>query len=339
MTRRAVTSLPLLAALAGCGTLDAPGHGDSELPNNRTGPFRVLTSADLDGSACVFGPVMDGIEDPSVLNGNHGEILIFGTRAGAVVRTVLDRSLRVTDPPREVLSDPAALSSPSVARTADGWVMAFARQGRIEVAHSADGLAWTVRRTPLLTQDPDAQEPGALGAPSLARAPDGRWTLAYTSGDAVWIARAASADGLYARLDGDPSTPRRDPALGGEERTADGGAALARRYADPEVTAERTGAGRAIWRLYARETARRDVDGGAADETVIALAASYDGARFTRATSPALSGRAEAAPAAPAVLFDGAVRTWMILTGSCGGSARGLRVAVAPGSSALPIGP
>lgn len=340
MNRHAFLALTL--TLMSCGTLDAPGHGDTDLPNNRTGPFRALGNSELDGGTCVLGSFVESFEDPDVVTGNNGEISLYATRvrgdARAIVRVGLDPSLRVRAAPEVVLEDPAGASAPSVVRTADGWVMAFARNGRVDVAYGTDGRAWTVRPLPLLTQDRVAREDSPLAAPSLARDPDGRWSMVYTSGDAVWLARGDAADGLYTRIDGDPGTPTREPILGGAEGVTDGGVVVQRRYADPVITAERTSTGRAIWRVYARETSRRVVDGGAVEETAIAMAASYDGVRFTRASSLALSGRADPAPAGPTVLFDGAVRTWMFFSGACGASTRGVRAAVAPGSAALPIG-
>lgn len=340
MNRHSLVTLAV--ALMGCGTLDAPGHGDTDLPNNRTGPFRALGSAELDGGACVLGSFAESFEDPTVVTGNNDEISIYATRvqgsARAIVRVGINPSLRVMGAPEVVLEDPAGVSAPSVVRTADGWVMAFARQGRIEVANGTDGRAWSVRATALLAQDRFAGEESPLAAPSIAREPDGRWAMVYASGEAIWLARGDAADGLYARVDGDPSTSVRDPILGGAVATADGGTPVQRRYTDPVIAAERTSTGRVIWRVYAREVSRRVVDGGMTEETAIAVAASYDGVRFTRAASLALSGRADPSPAGPAVLFDGAIRTWMFFSGQCGGTQRGLRAAVAPGSVALPIG-
>ena len=340
--RRALGALLGVGLLAGCGSLDAPSAGDLLLPNNRTGPFRVLTAADLDGGTCVLNSFDESFEDPTVTVGTDGALSLYATRLAmgrrSIVRAGLDRSLRVTEAPRVVLDDTADVAAPSVLQRADGWVMAFSRAGRIEVAYSVDGRAWRRRSTPLLVPDRSLGEGAELLAPSIRARPDGRWSLVYESADSVWIAEGDAADGLFARVDCDPSRPGRDPVLGADARTTDGGPALTRRYGAPEVTVERTATGRTIWRVYARQRAQRVGDGGLVEELTVALAASWDGVRFTTAATPALSGRGEPAPDGPAVLFDGPLRSWMFVSGACGGSFRGIRAAVFPSAATLPFG-
>lgn len=328
-------ALALAFALLGCGTLDPQGGGEQGLPNNRTGPFRVLGERDLEGRTCVLESLSNSLEDPSVLTESNG-ISLYATQGGSsIVRAELDARLRVREPPVRVIED---ATGPSVVRTEEGLVMAFARSGRIAVAHARDGRDWTVRPTPLLSQDRASGETTPLAAPSLAPSPDGRWALVYTSGDAVWLAYARAPDGIFERVDGDPSTAARDPILGGAVSVSDGGSVRARRYADPVIRAEVTTTERVLWRVYAREVTEGAGDGGAVSETAIVLAASYDGVRFTRATLPALSALADPSPAGPAVLFDGAIRTWLFFAGSCASGRRGIRAAVTPSrASALPL--
>lgn len=323
--------LPWILAL-GCGTLEQDSPVSAGLPNNRTGPFRVLDDEELEGRRCVIDAPDATLEDPDAMMSESGEILLIAARVRGgtteLVRVTLDARLQLREAPTPVLADVTDARSPSLARDARGWLLTYARAGRIELAFSDDGRTFTRRPVPLLVPDPRAGESDALRGPSLTAAPDGTWWLAYESGGSVWIARGEHAEGPFTRVDTDPARAERQPVLLGS---------TSEQHANPVVRAERTGTGRTIWRVYASTRRERVADGGLVRTQELSLAASYDGARFTVASTPALSGRAEPTPDAPTVLFASATQSWMLFSGGCGSAFRGVRAAVYPAEIALPI--
>ncbi len=148
----------------------------------------------------------------------------------------------------------------------------------------------------------------------------------------MWLARSASSDGPFTRVDADPSREGRQPVLAARSDSTGRSS-----HANPTVRVERTGAGRFIWRVFAATRSERVEDGGLQRAQVISLAASYDGQRFTQSSAPALVGRAEPEPDGPAAVFVNATQSLLLFTGSCGGSRRGIRAAVYPADVRLPL--
>lgn len=329
-------SLALAIVALGCGTLEQPGTVGASYPNNRTGPFRVLDAEELEGRRCLTDATAPTLRDPEVTSGDNGALIVVATAevdgATQLQRLSLDASLRVIEGPAPLLPDLRDARAPSIARDGGRWVLTYAREGRIEVATSDDGRAFFATSVPLLTADPREGELDALSAPSIARHPDGSWWLAYGSDGQLWLARGESAGGPFARVDADPSRAGRQPVLA----SSDDATGL-RRHANPTLRIERTGAGRAIWRVFATTVVETVVDAGLQRAQVISLAASYDGQRFTTAAGPALVGRAEPEPDAPAAVFVSATQSLLLFTGSCGGSRRGVRAAVFPADLRLPL--
>lgn len=323
----------LLGILAlGCGTLEQDSPVAAGLPNNRTGPFRVLDNEEVEGRRCVVDAPDATIEDPDAILSESGEIIVVATRLRGdtteLVRVVLDARLQVREAASPVLPEVTDGRSPSLARDDQGWLLAYARAGRIELAWSDDGRSFRGRPVPLLAPDARAGEADELRGPSLSAAPDGSWWLAYESAGSVWIARADRADGPFTRVDTDPARAGRQPVMQGT---------TASQHANPVMRVERTGTGRMIWRVYTRTLRERVLDGGLSRAQELSLAASYDGVRFTTAQTPPLSGRAEPAPDAPTVLFASATQSVMLFSGGCGSAFRGVRAAVYPAELALPI--
>ena len=146
----------------------------------------------------------------------------------------------------------------------------------------------------------------------------------------------------FARVDGDPRTPRRDPVMAatGAGVPLDGGAPgfESGSVDDPELTVETTAIGRSLWRLY--YTARSvpvAMDAGLAPTVAIAMAASFDGVAFTRFGAPVFATRADPTLAAPTVLADDARRTLLYVGGRCTLSRgrRGVRAGIAPGTDTV----
>lgn len=323
--------VPLILAL-GCGTLEQDAPITTGLPNNRTGPFRVLDLDELEGQRCALSAQDASLEEPDGIIRESGEITLVMVRAQGelreIVRATLDGRLALREAPTPVLPGVTDGRSPSLARDGRGWLLAYTREGRVEVAFSDDGLRFTRRPVPLLSADPRAGEHNGLRGASLTQAPDGTWWLAYESAGSVWIARADASEGPFTRVDADAERPGRQPVMEGSP---------SRQHTNPVVRVERTGTGRTIWRVYASTRRERVEDGAVARTQELSLAASWDGARFTTATTPALSGRAEPTPDAPTLLFADATRSLMLFTGGCGSAFRGVRAAVFPAEATLPI--
>lgn len=345
----------VVVVLAGCGTLASPGGGEADLPNNRTGPFRELTSAETGGQRCAAYDSAGGFDEPSAVRLPDGRVALYGTRTRmgrrTIARTVLTGLARQTEEPADVLTatlpwQAMAVASPEVIAVAGGYVMAYATgSGALGVARSTDGVAWQALPTPALEMDAAMGEETALRAPTIVATANGGLVLAYASGSAIWLARTGAVDGRFVRVDGDPSTPRRDPLLGATGRASpmgDAGVGFeSGAVDDPSLTVEATATGRSIWRLY--YTARsvpQAMDGGVAPSVAVTMAASFDGVSFTRFGAAVVTSRTDPTLAAPSALAVDARRTLLYLSGRCdtAGRVRGVRAAIAPGAERLATG-
>ncbi|MBI5516542.1 MAG: hypothetical protein HY909_22345 [Deltaproteobacteria bacterium] len=335
---------PVLASLLGaCGTLGGDAAGDRNLPDNRTGPYRELTSAESGDRDCVVVD-FDGLaEDPSALREPDGAVTVWVSRLRRSTHTIARAVLRDAVRPVGDLEDVYAPShawegervqAPSVARLGGAYVMAYEGAGGLGLATSPDGVRWTSRPDPVLTAEPTLGE-GTLTAPSLLVGPDGALTLVYASAGALWMARAPLPGGPWTRVDARPETSGRDPLV--RPGTPDGGAPEA--LQDPSLHAEVTPTGRTLWRVFftVRDPTGPSLDGGAPART-IGLAASWDGVTFQRSPQPALSLRGDTDPAAPSMVAYDATRTLLYVGARCALSRlrRGVRCAVAPVPARLP---
>jgi hypothetical protein len=352
--KRVVTAW-VTAVLAGCGTLASPGGGEADLPNNRTGPFRELTSAETGSQRCSAYDSAGSFDEPSAIRLPDGRVAVYGTRTRmgrrTIARTVLTGLATQTEEPADVLTatlpwQGMAVSSPEVTAVNGGYVMAYATgSGALGVARSTDGVTWQPLPSPALEMDAAMGEETALRAPTIVALANGGLVLAYASGSAIWLARTSAADGRFVRVDGDPSTPRRDPVLGATGRSSplgDAGVGFeSGAVDDPSLTVETTATGRTIWRMY--YTARsvpQAMDGGVAPSVAVTLAASFDGLSFTRFGAPVVTSRTDPTLAAPSALAVDARRTLLFLSGRCdtAGRVRGVRAAIAPGAERLATG-
>lgn len=356
LRHRTIAAVLSLSLASSCGTLASPGAGDHELPANRTGPFRELTMTEMAGRTCAAVDFGGLIDEPSALRLADGRIAVYATREHDGLRTIARFVMRA---PGQQQSDPAdvltatlpwqggGVSSPDVTARADGaHVMAYAAaSGVLGLARSADGLSWEARPLPALEAVTEAGETTSLRAPSIVAQGDAL-VLAYASGGAIWLARAARFDAPFERVDADPRTPRRDPILGatGVVMTPDGGAPgfESGSLDDPDLSVEQGALGRSLWRLY--YTARSipvPMDGGVAPTRAISMAASFDGVTFTRFGAPIFSSRADPTIAAPSMIADDGRRTLLYTGGRCNLSLgrRGIRAAIAPGSEAVTPAP
>jgi hypothetical protein len=155
------------------------------------------------------------------------EIADGGQVKDVIVRTRADdaRSFHGTatdfgHAPRVVLVPDApweggSLSGPTTLYGQDGRILLYyAAKGGVGLARSPDGYTFVKEPEPVFVRDPSSPwETEAPSSPSVARWPDGRLHMLYTSGAS--IGEAVSDDDVHwARLDADPATPGIDPVLG-----------------------------------------------------------------------------------------------------------------------------
>jgi hypothetical protein len=337
----------VLALLAqACGTLGGDGAADHRLPDNRLGPFRELTSAESGDRDCVVVDFDGLVDDPSALRDPDGSVTLWVSRLRRERRTIARAVARDGVTHLTELEDVYSpfqpwegdrVQAPSVVRHRGGYVMAYEAAGGLGLATSADGTRWTGRPAPALEPVPALGET-TLQAPSLVLSPAGEATLVYASAGALWLARAPSPNGPFARVDALPATPERDPVV--RPIRPDGGAPEV--LSDPSLHAEVTSAGRPLWRLFfsQRDAVGPALDGGAVAR-VIGLAASWDGVSFQRAPQPALALRGDADPAAPSMVPYDSTRTLLYVGARCPLSRlrRGVKATVAPVPARLPAPP
>ncbi len=349
-------TIALALGIMGCGTVGSTDGLTPERPANRTGPFREVTGNEMGMRSCAVVDFQGLVDEPSATRADDGRTVLYLTREHGEVRSIARVALRApaqqADDPADVLVpaldwEGTAVRSPHVVRDGAAWVMVYGTAtGALGLARSTDGLAWTRHPTPLLTADPAQGEDTPLRAPSIARTPDGAWMLAYASAGAIWFARASRAEGPFTRVDGDPSTPRRDAVLGatGPTMSPDGGAPGFESGAldDPDLFIESTAIGRAIWRVYyTARSAPVAMDGGVAPEVTVGMAASFDGRTFTRFGVPVFRSRTDPTYAAPSVLAVDERRTLLYVGARCAVSRgrRGVRVGIAPGTDTVTPAP
>jgi hypothetical protein len=344
----------VLAALPlclGCGTLASPGGGDSNLPAGRNGPYRLLDSEELPAGSCLLREDGVALEDPAALPLDlHRVALYFTRREGArrtIRRAVVVDGQRLEGDPTDALAPSLAwhgdgVGAPDVSATRDGFAMVFDTAAGLGLATSADGRAWRPADAPLLVASADAGEVTPLRAPTLLVRPDGSIVLAYESAGAVWAAAGATLAAPLVRVDADARTPRREALLAPGDDARDAGAVgyASGAVGDPSLRAEESVAGRTLFRLFfSARSAPFTFDGGVDFNRAVGIAGSFDGARFLRAETAVLTSRTDPAVGAPSAWSDGALRTWLFVSGRCDGAGRnvGIRVAVAPGNRRYPL--
>ncbi|MFI5291040.1 MAG: hypothetical protein ACHQ17_15375, partial [Polyangia bacterium] len=99
------------------------------------------------------------------------------------------------------------------------WVLFYSAGGAIGWSTAADGHSYLKAPGPALFAD-GAEEGHLLGAPAAVRLGD-RVRVYYAANGSIWAAEAPWADIIarrattWTRIDGDPSTPVRDPMVRG----------------------------------------------------------------------------------------------------------------------------
>jgi hypothetical protein len=223
----------------------------------------------------------------------------------------------------ELSWEQGAVASPSVvAAGPTDFVMAYAAGGAIGLARSSDGRTFQRRAEPILTADTTRGEGLALAQPSLARAPDGRWYLAYASEGRIFVARAAAPEGPWERVGRGPVLEPAADRDAGTTTSPDAGLGFeSRALSDPALAIYITPAGRALFALF------YTADGGTGITTVGA-AASYDGALYRRVGRAVYSERNTAVRAGSLELVD--ERTALLWVGTASGRRRVITAAIGP---------
>lgn len=294
--------LALLAPLPACSAIGDPGGIAEGYPHGGTGQFRkldadevgitggraiVLQNIALDAAMVAEGHLFyaaaarvdEPPEPPEGFPANEVFRDAFGPRT--IFRAAPQEALGFRAGP-EVLaaSEPwegEEVFDPWVVVDGDVVRMYYAAEGGIgvAVASAIDG-AFARAGGPIL--DESAALSGAPRRPSVVRGADGAWWMYYDAGGAIGAAR--SEDGLvFARMDGDPSTPAIDPIL---IEGDDGRDSEELSVGSPAAVGVDMVSGRRLVRIYFES--RRD------DGTILPyVAGTEDGVTFERHEVPVMS--------------------------------------------------
>ena len=310
MRLRSITSagalgraLLMMAAMlaAGCGALGSAGGGASNLPVSGAGPFSPLEpdpSLDMISPPFVLNDTTADLDDPWVVP--WGDQMAVWVTAHRTNVTDIEHSdsfaLEQGFLPlvQAIFPDQAweagAVSSASLIAgdpvVPNGiWVMFYAGGGSLGWATAPAitlGHKWAKAPGPALVGN-NAEEGTVLGSPAVVRLDD-RVRVYYLANGAIWAADAPWDDVVsgnattWTRLDGDPSTPERDPML----RVPPWALSIGRFTAN----AGKTPAGRVRHDLYF--TAVTAPTGTQQSISTCGFASSFTGDRFETAATPIL---------------------------------------------------
>jgi hypothetical protein len=267
--KHALLSMVLLSS---CATLASEGHGDVDLPNLLSGPFRVLKNDQTcTGTTCVgvdelphgtstgipSYPGTPPSKSPSVLVRGTLHVILYAARGPDITKP--DRIVRMESADARSFTDVSDVLNAEMGQTiTDPWAIEVGSEvwlyygvpGGIGRARSTDGLAGRA-----FEKESNLVIGGAVGswetepprAPSVAKLDDGSFHLFYASGTS--IGEATSTDGAtFVRVDGpviSPSPPKPESQLGPGERPPFDDLAVD----DPCVDRSLTPLGRVLWRV------------------------------------------------------------------------------------------
>lgn len=231
---RALTALALF--LAGCGVPGDSGGGASHLPVSGSGPFAPLQP---DPSLGNINPPFVLIESTADLDDawvvGYGDQLALWVTARRSNVTQIEHadSLSLEQgflPLTQAIFPDQAWEAGAVAGASlvpgdpvvahATWIMFYEGGGAIGWATAPAitlGHKWTKAPGPALVAN-GAEEGSTLASPAVVRIGD-RVRVYYLASGAIWAADApyddvvAARAATWTRLDGDPSTPARDPML------------------------------------------------------------------------------------------------------------------------------
>lgn len=283
----------LLAGLAGCGATGDKGGGAAHLPVSGAGPFQPIADAPnlaFNAPFVLSDPAHDLDEPTVVVSGDALALWVTihenGTtdiqHADAIT---LDQGFGDLLPALQVDQawEAGAVSGPSVIWDKP-WVLFYSAAGAIGWATAEDGHTYHKAPGPALTAD-DAEEGHLLGAPAAARVGD-RVIVYYEAAGSIWAATAPWADiaagraTTFTRLDGDPSTPVRDPMVAPP--------AYALSLARPQVRVAMTPGGRLRYDLYFTAIIASTSGPPGSTSATAGFASSFTGELFEVAPAPIL---------------------------------------------------
>jgi hypothetical protein len=221
-------------AVAGCGSLGGPGGGAVDLPVSGSGPFSPLDPSDPKWSSLNAPFVLQDsgadLESPFVLA--RGDQLSLWATTTRMHVTDIERAdatkleVGFGDLAPALASDQqweaGAVASPSIIAgdpivPSATWIMFYSAAGKIGFATSVGGDTWMKAIGPTLSAD-GREEGDMLSSPAAVRIGE-RLRVYYVAAGAIWAAETSYADVAamravtWTRLDGEPSTARRDPML------------------------------------------------------------------------------------------------------------------------------
>lgn len=330
----------LLSGLASCGALGAPARGDRDLPAGLlTGYAALAGGSSPSGSALWLTADRGGsLDRPSVVQLGPRRVL-FATEhpqsAPSRIVRAAERTAGLLDFDAPAVAFEQAqtwerdgVRAPSAVAHRGRIVMAYESNGALGIATSTDGVTFVRTDMPILRADASHGEDLALGAPSLARAPNGTWWLAYHSGGKLFIAQSSSefADQSWTRVGSGPLAE-------GAWVTPTGATTPAREsLSEPSLLIERTPSGRTLCVLAATLTSAPTVP---VTPTQLAGFAAYDCEGFVRSPLPLYVERGASVGGGA---FDRiSPRTLLLWVSRPDGSRRGIGALITPGG--LRVGP
>jgi hypothetical protein len=283
---------------AACGAIGDNGGGASHLPVSGSGPFRPLRpspSLDIVPPFVLTANAAD-LDDPFVVEWEdqlalwvtvrrsnmtdieHADALALEHGFGALFQAIFaDRAWEAG-----AVGEPSLIAGDPVV-PGQGWALFYSGGGAIGWATAPAvtlGHQWTKAPGPALLAD-GAEEGHELSSPAAVHVDD-RLRVYYLAAGALWAAEASFDDVIHgrattwARLDGDPTTPARDPMLSAPGWATGLGRVTAR--------AVWTAAGR--WRHDLYFTAQVAMNDQHAAISTCGFAASFTGDRFVAAAAP-----------------------------------------------------
>jgi hypothetical protein len=301
MMPRSLVLMASLALLPACGAIGDSGGGASHLPVSGSGPFTPLAP---DPDLSNISPPFLLIEGAADLDDTW--VVAYGDQLALWVTARRTNITEIEHADALVLEDGFLALSPAIrpdqaweagavggatliagdpVAAGDPWILFFTGGGAIGWATApaiTAGHQWTKAPGPALLAN-GMEEGTLLASPAVVRIDD-RVRVYYLAAGAIWAAEAAYADvaagraASWVRVDGDPSTPARDPMLVTPDWALSIGRVTARAAPTP--------AGRLRHDLYftavTRPTATVD------SISTCGFASSFTGDRFAVASAPIL---------------------------------------------------
>ena len=310
----------LLMLATGCGATGDSGGGASHLPVSGAGPFTPLEpdpSLDAINPPIVLSDPTADLDDPWVVD--YGDLMALWVTARRTNVTDIEHADSFAleqgfmQLGQAILPDQAweagAVSSASLVAgdpvVPNGiWVLFYAGGGSLGWATAPAitlGHNWTKAPGPALLAN-GGEEGSELGSPAVVRLGD-RVRVYYLASGVIWAADAPWDDVVngrattWTRLDGDPSTPERDPMLAVPPWALSIGRFTAR--------AAETPAGRVRHDLYFTAIAAPTTK--AQSVSTCGFASSFTGDRFEIAAAPILPTTAATHAPAETPYRDGAL--------------------------------